>query len=221
MKYPNVVSREEWRRARLDLLAEEKAATRARDALNARRRKLPMTQIEDKYVFQSPKGELRLVDLFEGGEQLIVYHNMLKPDSDHICPGCSLFSDNLGSVVHLRARRTTFVMVSRATLPHIERVKSRFGWSFPWYSCHGTTFHDDFVTSEDKASFGLSVFVRQDQQVFQTYFTSGRGVEYASNTFSLLDLTAWGRQETWEDSPQGRPQEAAHSWLRLHDQYES
>jgi predicted dithiol-disulfide oxidoreductase (DUF899 family) len=125
----------------------------------------------------------------------------------------------VGRLEHVRARRTTFAVVSRATIAEIEQVKARMGWTFPWYSCFGSTFHEDFVTAEG-ASFGLSVFIRRHTAIYQTYFTSGRGVEQPSITFGLLDITAWGRQETWEQSPEGWPQEPAHSWLRLHDEYE-
>jgi predicted dithiol-disulfide oxidoreductase (DUF899 family) len=220
MNYPNAVSRKQWQKARKAFLEDEKQATRARDALNARRRRLPMTLIDRSYTFKSTIGDLRLIDLFEGRPQLIIYHNMLAPGSDHVCPGCSLYCDHIGSLEHLHARRTTFAVVSRTTVPEIERVKARLGWTFPWYSCFGTTFHDDFVGTED-SSFGLSVFFRNGDGIFQTYFTSGRGVELPSNTFCLLDITPWGRQETWEQSPDGWPQEPAHSWVRIHDQYET
>ncbi|MDB5826110.1 MAG: hypothetical protein JWQ73_330, partial [Variovorax sp.] len=206
MDYPEIASRVDWQRERDALLLAEKDLMRAHDALNARRRRLPMTEITGDYVFASTaRADLRLPDLFDGREQLIVYHNMLA--ADHICPGCSLFSDNLmNNFAHLHARGTTFVMVARADVPRIEQVKARMGWTFPWVSCAGTTFHEDFVTAQNNASFGLSVFIRKDDRVFQTWFTSGRGVENASNTFNLLDLTPRGRQESWEKSPSGWPQ---------------
>jgi len=212
------MSREQWCEERRLFLQDEKAATRARDALNARRRRLSMTLIDVPYTFGSTKGQVPFGDLFEGRPQLIVYHNMLAPGSDHLCPGCSRYCDQIGNLEHLHARRTTFAVVSRATVPEIERVKSRLEWTFPWYSSFGTSFHDDFVESEDE-SFGLSVFIRRDENIFQTYFTSGRGVEVPSNTFGFLDITPLGRQETWEDSPEGWPQEPAHSWIRIHDEY--
>ena len=218
MNTPDIVSRETWRKARRAFLEEEKELNRARDALNARRRRLPMTPIDHPYVFGSTEGVLSFADLFEGRPQLVVYHNMLAPGSDHVCPGCSYYCDHIGNLDHLHARRTTFAVVSRATVDEIERVKARMGWTFPWRSCFGASFHEDFVGSEG-ASFGLSVFIRKDEQIFQSYFTSGRGVEQPCNTFSLLDITPWGRQETWEDSPAGWPQEPAHSWIRLHDEY--
>ncbi|WP_218509056.1 DUF899 domain-containing protein [Variovorax sp. dw_308] len=221
MNYPAIVSRPEWQAARDDLLKAEKELMRAHDALNARRRRLPMTEIVRDYRFASPtRNDLRLVDLFEGRDQLIIYHNMLNHGSDHICPGCSKYSDNLmNNFAHLHARRTSFTMVSRAKVPQIERVKARMGWTFPWVSCHGTSFHEEMVTAQDNASFGLSVFMRQGDRVFQSWFTSGRGVEQGSNTFGLLDLTPWGRQEAWEQSPPGWPQEPTYGWLRLHDEY--
>lgn len=219
MNHPDIVSREAWQRQRDELLVAEKELTRQRDALNARRRQLPMTEITRHYLFASTtRNDLRLIDLCDGREQLIVYHNMLT--ADHICPGCSFFSDNLmNNFAHLHARDTSFVMVARAEVPRIEAVKARMGWTFPWVSCAGTTFHDDFVTAQDDASFGLSVFIRQGDRIFQTWFTSGRGVEQASNSFNLLDLTPRGRRETWEQSPAGWPQDPTYSWTRLHDEY--
>lgn len=218
MTYPHAVSRAQWRQTMNAFREEEKAATRALDALAAQRRRLPMTRIERPYRFQTIGRELNFADLFEGRPQLIIYHNMLAPGSDHVCPGCSYYCDHIGNLDHLRARRTTFAVVSRATAPEIERVKSRLGWTFPWYSCFGDTFHEDFVGSEGH-SFGLSVFMRRDETIYQTYFTSGRGVEQPCNTFGLLDVTPWGRQETWQEAPEGWPQEPAHRWLRLHDEY--
>lgn len=218
MDYPKIVAHGEWQSACEELLKAEKELTRAHDALNARRRQLPMTEVTHDYVFKSAgRSDLRLVDLFDGRDQLVLYHNMLT--ADHICPGCSIVCDHMmNNFAHLHARRTSFVMVARASVARIEAVKARFGWHFPWVSCEGTTFHEDFVTAQ-KQAFGMSVFLRQGDRVFQTWFTSGRGVENASNTFNLLDLTPWGRQETWEDSPAGWPQTPPYQWQKLHDDY--
>ena len=220
MYHPEIASPAAWQSARDELLKDEKALTKARDALNARRRKLPMTEVACDYRFASPtRSDLRLTDLFDGRDQLIVYHNMLT--ADHICPGCSMYTDNLlNNLAHLHARRTTFAMVAKASVARIEAVRDRLGWHhFPWYSCEGSTFHEDLVTAQNNAPFGLSVFMRQGERVFRSWFTSGRGVELASNHFQLLDLTPWGRQESWEDSPPGWPQEPTYSWARLHDEY--
>ncbi len=215
---PTIVDRPTWESARAALLAEEKALTHARDRLNATRRRLPMTRVATDYTFSDPAGTSTFAELFDGRRQLIVYHNMLAADDDHVCLGCSLFSDGLGNLAHLRARDTTFVMVSAARVPEIEAVKKRVGWTFPWYSSHGTTFHHDFVTARN-AKFGLSVFLRQSEDIFQTNFTTGRGVEYASTSRALADLTPYGRGEDWEDSPAGWPQVPTHSWERLNDEY--
>lgn len=217
MNHPEIVSRDDWRHERRAILAEEKQATRALDALAARRRRLPMTKIDRNYRFATPSGMRSFAEAFDGRPQLIVYHNMLAPGSDHICLGCSSFCDGIGNLAHLHARRTSFIVVSRATLPRIEQVKARMGWNFPWYSSNGTSFYEDFV--EAPASFGLSVFLMQDGAIYQTYFTTGRGVELPCNTRGLLDITPYGRQESWEDSPPGWPQEQTHSWVRLHDEY--
>jgi len=215
--YPRIASRTEWQHERDKLLKAEKELTRAHDALNARRRRLPMVRIETDYRFQGPGGPLRLVDLFEGRDQLVVYHNMLT--ADHICPGCSQVCDHLmNHWEHLHARRTSFCMTARASTERIAAVKARFGWTFPWVSCEGTGFHEDFVAAQ-KQAFGFSVFIRRGDEVFQTWFTSGRGAEMPTNTFTMLDLTPWGRQEDWEDSPAGWPQDKAYSWQRLHDEY--
>ncbi|MGI5132248.1 DUF899 domain-containing protein [Pseudonocardia sp. CA-107938] len=220
---PPIVDRSTWEDARADLLVEEKALTRAQDRLNAARRRLPMTRVDATYTFSDPDGRRSFAELFDGRRQLIVYHNMLTADDDHVCLGCSLFSDGLGNLAHLRARDTTFVMVSAARVSEIAAVRARMGWTFPWYSSYGTTFHHDFVTARG-AKFGLSVFLRQDAanytDIFQTYFTTGRGVEYAGAFRALLDLTPYGRGEDWEDSPAGWPQVPTHSWERLNFQYD-
>ncbi|NMW24314.1 DUF899 family protein, partial [Rhodanobacter denitrificans] len=175
-------------------------------------------RVDGSYTFGSSAGTHTFADLFEGRPQLIVYHNMLAPDSDHVCPGCSFYCDQIGNLDHLHARGVTFAVVSRARVSEIEPVKARLGWSFLWYSCHGTTFHEDFVSAED-APFGLSVFLRDGDAIFQTWFTTGRGIELPTNTFGLLDVTPWGRQEVWEDSPAGWPQQPTWSQVKIHDQY--
>jgi predicted dithiol-disulfide oxidoreductase (DUF899 family) len=217
---PRVVSRDEWAAARDALLIKEKAATRARDALNAERRRLPMVRIEKEYVFEGPDGKARLLDLFEGRRQLILYHFMFDPRWDEGCDGCSMVVDNMGHPAHLHARDTSLALVSRAPLSKIEPFKKRMGWSVPWYSSSGSDFNWDFGVTRDKGeTFGLSVFLRDGESVFQTYFTEGRGVEYLGSNWSYLDLTPFGRQEDWEDSPEGWPQTPPYGWWRHHDKY--
>jgi len=241
MSLPKVVSPEEWRGARVGLLAEEKALTRTRDALNTKRRELPMVNIDKDYVFEGPKGKAGLLDLFEGRRQLIVGHFMFNPSWEQGCPSCSAGADEIsaGLLTHLHARDTTLAYVSRAPLEKIERNKARKGWTFPWYSSHGSDFNYDFHVTLDESvapveynyktkaeheqagtSYyfegeqpieepGSSYFLRDDDSVFHTYSTYGRGAEMTGGSYYFLDLTALGRQEDWEE-PKGRAS-AAHA----------
>jgi predicted dithiol-disulfide oxidoreductase (DUF899 family) len=224
MNLPPVVSQTEWEAAHEELLAKEKEATRARDALAAERRRLPMIEIEKDYVFEGPEGKASLLDLFEGRSQLILYHFMFAPDVEGWpeagCPGCSMVVDQVGHLAHLQARDTSFVLVSRAPLAQIEPYRERMGWTIPWFSSSGSDFNVDFgVTTERGETFGLSVFLRDGGRVYRTYFTSGRGVEALGSIWTFLDLTPLGRQEDWEDSPDGYPQTPPYEWWRRHDEY--
>ena len=232
MALPEIVSQDEWRAARVALLAKEKEATRARDALNAERRRLPMVRVERDYVFEGPDGRAGLVDLFEGRLQLVVYHFMWLYDRDEGCPSCSGFADQIGRLEHLNARGTTFACVSRAPIASIERFRARMGWTFPWWSSLASDFNYDFHVTLDESKapleynyrskaelvaaglpldaweqpfdlHGLSAFLRDGDAVFHTYSTYARGTDGLGSTTSLLDLTALGRQEEWEE-PAGR-----------------
>ncbi len=221
---PKIVSREEWQKARAQFLIQEKAATKARDALNAERRLLPMVRIEKDYVFDGPAGKVRLIDLFEGRRQLIVYHFMFAPGVDGWptagCPGCSMVVDHIGPLEHLHARDTSLVLVSLGPLANLEAYKQRMGWKVPWYSSAGTSFNADLDLSTDEGeTFGLSVFLRDGDKIYQTYFTTDRGIEVVVSTFIMLDWTPLGRQESWEVSPAGWPQTEPYVWWRRHDEY--
>lgn len=221
MELPDIVSQKEWLKARSELLEEEKELTRRRDRLNAKRRRLPMIEIDKEYEFEGPNGKASLPDLFEGRRQLILYHFMFGPDDKQGCPGCSMLVDNMGHPAHLHARDTSRVLVSRAPLEKIRSFKQRMGWTIPWYSSYGSDFNYDFgVTTDAGEMFGLSVFLHNDEQVYQTYFTDRRGVEYLGSNWSYLDLTPLGRQEKWEDSPGGRPQTEPYVWWQFHNEYE-
>lgn len=229
MNLPPVVSQDEWQAARDELLVKEKDATRRADALAAARRRLPMVAIEKEYVFEGSEGEARLIDLFEGRSQLLLYHFMFGPNQDEGCNGCSMLVDQLPHLAHLHARDTSFALVSRAPLARIEPFRERMGWSVPWYSSFDSDFNVDFGVSpetpavgeyQDGETFGLSVFLRDGDRVYRTYFTSGRGVEHLGTVWTLLDLTPLGRQEEWEDTPEGRPQTPPYQWWRHHDRYE-
>jgi predicted dithiol-disulfide oxidoreductase (DUF899 family) len=225
MALPEVVSQEEWQAAHERLLAQEKAAMRAGDALAAERRRQPMVRIDEDYVFEGPDGTASLLDLFEGRRQLVLYHFMFGPGApgwpDAGCPGCSMFVDQVGHLAHLHARDTTFVLVSIAPLEKIEAYRQRMGWDFPWFSSAASDFNQDFGrTTPEGETFGLSVFLRDGDDVYRTYFTSLRGVEAIGTVWTFLDRTPFGRQEEWEDTPAGRPQGPPYQWWRRHDEYE-
>lgn len=213
MSLPTIASAEQWQAARDALLVKEKAAMRAQDAVNAERRRLPMVEFAKDYRFTGPDGEVSLLDLFDGRRQLIVYHFMLFAGDDHRCPGCSLVVDNMAPVEHLHARDTTLVITSPAPLTEIEPYRKRMGWTAPWFS--GTQeFADDCGSGN---LFGISVFLRDGERIYRTYFTTGRGGEFVMSTLRWLDLTPYGRQEAWEES--GRGDSEPGSWWRVHDEY--
>ncbi|RCG33186.1 DUF899 domain-containing protein [Sphaerisporangium album] len=230
METPPIVSRDEWLTARKELLAKEKEATRARDAVAAQRRALPMVEVDKDYVFEGPDGKARLIDLFEGRRQLMTYHFMWMHDSDVGCTSCSFLVDNVGDVRHLNSADTTLALVSRAPIASIERFRQRMGWTLPFYSSRDNDFNYDFhVTADedivapsqynymDKATLeakgigffvgkgqdahGLSVFLRDGNRVFHTYSTYGRGPDLLLTTYNYLDLTPLGRQRYVNEFP--------------------
>ncbi len=218
---PAVVSREEWQRARNELLVQEKAHTRRADELAAQRRRLPMVEVEAGYRFAGTDGEVGLLDLFDGRSQLIVYHFMFHPDWDAGCDGCSWFVDGLTDTRHLAARDVSVALVSRAPLAKLLAYRARMGWEVPWFSSYASKFNHDFrATVGDSEHHSLSVFLRDGDRAFHTYQTFNRGVEALGTAFSLLDLVPFGRQEAWEASPDGWPQGQPYVWWRRHDEYE-
>ena len=204
MEKPQVVTAEEWQRARGELLEAEKEATRALDVLAARRRRLPMVRFDGAYTFDTPTGTKTLLELFEGRGQLVVYQFM-DNGPDHYCPGCTWFTGNVPSAgpALLADRGVTWVTVSNMPLAQIEAYKARMGWTVPFVSSHGTSFSDDCGAG---GGFMLSVFLRDGDDVHRTYNTTARGVDRLVFVNSILDLTPYGRQEDWEDSPPGWPQ---------------
>ncbi|QLG90794.1 DUF899 domain-containing protein [Pseudomonas yamanorum] len=217
---PDIVSTEQWDTALSQLLFKEKALTRAQDALNAERRRLPMVKIENDYRFDGETGQVSLLDLFDGRRQLIVYHFMFAPDWSQGCPGCSWVVEAMPHLAHLHARNTSLVLVSRAPLEKLEGYKKRMGWDLPWYSSFGSDFNTDFgVTTPQGEKHGVSILLRDGDSIYRSYFTGARGVEHLGSHWTYLDLTPWGRQETWEDSPKGWPQTEPYSWMHRHDEY--
>lgn len=234
---PPVASRSDWLAARKRLLAHEKEATARRDAVSAERRRLPMVKVEKDYMFSGPRGPLALLDMFEGRRQLYVHHFMWLDEKDTGCPGCTLAANINYTPVALSllyARDVSFACISRAPIEKVTRYKEEHGWTFPFYSSHGSDFNHDFhVTleaskgpleynylsqselnqrglSDDvlRGDFtGASVFLRDGNDVFHTYSAYARGLDAQAPGYSFLDLTPYGRQEAWEDSPPGWPQQ--------------
>jgi predicted dithiol-disulfide oxidoreductase (DUF899 family) len=227
MNLPPIVSPEEWKAAREKLLVKEKELTRARDALAAERRRMPVMLVEKEYRFDGPNGRASLLDLFEGRRQLIVYRAFYEPGitttaegtsyPERGCVGCSFVADQVAHPAHLNARDTTLVFASRAPQPEIQGLQERMGWQLiPWY-----TITDDFDADFDVDQWhGHNAFYRDDDdRVYRTYFIDSRGDEAMGTTWAYLDMTALGRQEEWEDSPEGYPQTRPYQWWNYHDHY--
>jgi predicted dithiol-disulfide oxidoreductase (DUF899 family) len=219
MKTPPIVSPQEWETARKELLVKEKEVTRARDALAAKRRRMPWLAVTKAYEFHGPQGKASLLDLFDGRRQLIVYRAFFEPGvsgwPDHACIGCSMVADQVAHPAHLNTRDTSLAFVSRAPQPDIGRLKLRMGWELiPWYTITDN-FDADFGVDE---WHGTNAFIRDGDRVFRTYFVNGRGDEVMGGTWAYLDLTALGRQEEWEDSPGGYPKTSPYGWWIWHDQ---
>lgn len=235
MKTANIVSPEDWLSERKFLLEREKEFTRARDELSAARRALPWTRVEKDYVFTAPDGKKSLADLFDGRDQLMVYHFMLGPDWKQGCKACSYLADHFDpAVIHLAHRDVSFVSVSRAPLHQIIPFKARMGWTFPWVSSFESDFNWDFHVSFEQAEMdagrtyynyrqtsfpeseapGLSVFAKGDDgSVYHTYSTYGRGLDIFITAYNFLDHAPKGRDE--QDLPYGM------DWVRHHDRYDN
>lgn len=228
---PEIVSQEEWLKKRKELLREEKELTRQRDKLNAKRRRLPMVEIKNKYEFEGPAGKARLLDLFEGRRQLLVHHFMWFQESNSFCPACSLEADqnyNPAFFDQMYQNDVTIAAVSRGPLERIREEKAKKGWHFPFYSSEGTNFNYDFQATIDQGrntSYNYhndeslnvfsgyegdlpakSIFLRDGNTVYHTYSAYTRGLDLLATHYNYLDMTPYGRQEDWEDSPKDWPQ---------------
>jgi predicted dithiol-disulfide oxidoreductase (DUF899 family) len=232
-EHPKVVSHAEWIAARKQFLSKEKEFSRLRDELSRQRRELPWERVAKKYVFEGPKGEESLADLFGGRSQLIVYHFMFGPGWKEGCPSCSFISDHIdGSVVHLAARDVRLAVVSRAPLAEIEAFKKRMGWRFHWVSSYGSDFNYDYQVSMSKEEQekgqvyynyamqqfpseerpGTSVFNKDEAgNIFHTYSSYARGLDILIGAYNWLDLVPKGRAE--EGLKHGM------AWVRHHDRY--
>jgi predicted dithiol-disulfide oxidoreductase (DUF899 family) len=218
--HPSVVSRDDWSKAHRAMLVKEKAQMKVRDALVAERRRMPWLAVEADYTFEGPKGRVGLLDLFEGRRQLIVYRAFFAPEvhgwPDHACVGCSMVADQVSNLAHVNARDVTLAYVSRAPQADIARLKGRMGWEhIPWYTILDE-FDVDFGVDKWR---GHNAFIHDGDKIYRTYFINGRGDEAMGTVWSYLDMAPLGRQEKWEDSPEGYPQTDLYKWQNWHDNY--
>lgn len=230
--HPRIATKEDWLAERLKLLDEEKALTKAYDRVNAMRRRLPMVKVEKDYAFTGAQGAASLLNMFDGNRQLIVHHFMFDPAWEKGCPSCTWHRNQFGDLSPLAKLDVSMVTVSRAPIEKLLAYQREKGWTTPWYSSFGTEFNDDYNVTVDPARIpmqynyktgeeleavtgnlekssewpGFSVFFRVGDEVFHTYSAYGRGVERLMDVLGLLDITPYGRQEDFEDSPPGWPQ---------------
>jgi predicted dithiol-disulfide oxidoreductase (DUF899 family) len=232
--HPPIVSQEEWLSDRKKFLVREKEATKYIDKLNADRRRLSMVKVEKDYTFEGPNGPVTFLEMFEGRTQLVIYHFMFAPEWENGCPGCTGWVDAVGDLSLLNERNTTFALISRAPIEKLNAYKEKRGWDLNWFSSFGSMFNYDFHTSLDEGfapvlnnyrtreqleeKFGkdeermkgekpaTSVFFRIESDIYHAYSTFDRGSENLTHSYALLDITPYGRQEDWEDSPDGWPQ---------------
>ena len=213
---PPVVDRQTWQAALDDLRAREKAATRELDAIAAQRRRLPMVKLAD-YTLIGPDGPIRLVDVFDGRSQLIVYHHMWFPGEQWQCPGCTGFTSQFARLEFLDNYDARFVIVTQGPIDQALAYKRRTGNTMAWYSTANSTFGSD-VGAPPGGGFAVNVFLRDGGTVYRTWHTDGRGTEQLSYAFALIDLLPYGRQEEWQDSPEGWPQSPTYSrWASSED----
>jgi predicted dithiol-disulfide oxidoreductase (DUF899 family) len=217
MSLPKLVDQETWAEALAEHRTREKELTRRVDALAADRRELPMVEV-GPYTLRGEGGEVSLPELFEGRSQLITYHFMWNPGAPDQCPGCTFFSSHIGTLEPLHAKDTTFAVVTVGAWDEAKAYRDRFGWTMPWYSSADSPFGADMGAGPG-GGFGINVFIRDGDRVFRTYHTNGRGSEPFVNSWALLDLTPYGRQESWQETPAGRPQDPPYQWWPEPERY--
>jgi predicted dithiol-disulfide oxidoreductase (DUF899 family) len=207
---PPVVDAEAWRRELDELRRREKAATRELDAIAAQRRRLPMVALPDYTLVGEDRRPVRLVDVFDGRHQLITYHHMWEPGAEWQCGGCTGFTAQYTRLEFLNAYDARFVIVTQGGIDEVLAYKEKVGNEMTWYSTADSPFGAD-MDAPPGGGFGVNVFLRDGDRVYRTWHTNGRGTEQLSQTFPLIDLLPWGRQEVWQDSPEGWPQRPTYS----------
>ncbi|AKK26499.1 DUF899 family protein [Mycobacterium sp. EPa45] len=213
---PPVVDQQTWRAALDELRVREKAATRELDAIAAQRRRLPMVEMPN-YVLTGAQGPVCLAEVFDGRAQLIVYNHMWTDGAEWQCPGCTGFTSQFTRLEFLDNYDARFVIVTNGPIDEALAYKAKVGNAMDWYSSAGSSFGAD-VDAAPGDGFGVNVFMRDGDTVYRTWHTNGRGTEQLSHSFALIDLLPWGRQEEWQDSPDGWPQRPTYSgWAGSED----
>jgi predicted dithiol-disulfide oxidoreductase (DUF899 family) len=206
---PPVVDDETWQRQLDELRVREKAATRELDAIAAQRRRMPMVKMLD-YTLAGEQGPVRLADVFGGRSQLIVYHHMWFAGEQWQCPGCTWFTSQFTRLEFLDNYDARFVIVTHGPIDEALAYKRRVGNTMSWYSTANSSFGTN-VGAPPSGGFAVNVFLRDGDTVYRTWHTNGRGTEQLSHSFALIDLLPYGRQEEWQDSPEGWPQSPTYS----------
>jgi len=213
---PTVVDIETWRTELDQLRIREKAATRELDAIAAQRRRLPMVRMPE-YTLIGANGPATLVEIFDGKSQLITYHHMWSPGAEWQCGGCTSFTAQFARLGFLEPYDARFVIVTQGPIDEALAYKEKVGNRMEWFSTSDSSFGSD-VDAPPNGGFGVNVFLRDGDEVYRTWHTSGRGTEQLSHTFPLIDVLPWGRQEEWQDSPEGWPKGPTYSgWLDSDD----
>ncbi len=213
---PPVVDHDTWRRELDELRVREKAATRELDAIAAQRRRLPMVALPD-YTLEGEHGPVRLAEVFQGAHQLITYHHMWQDGAEWQCSGCTGFTSQFTRLGFLEPYDARFVIVSQGPIEELLAYREKVGNRMEWYSTANSPFGAD-VGAPRNGGFGINVFLRDGDTVYRTWHSDGRGSEQLSHSFPLIDLLPWGRQEEWQDSPEGWPQSATYGrWLQSWD----
>lgn len=201
---PPVVDRATWQAQLEDLLVREKAHTREGDAIAAARRRLPMVEVDASIPVVGKDGPVPLLEVFEGRRQLFVYYHMWhdgKPAPEQ-CEGCTFFNGHVSELSYLHSRDVTYATFCEGSYSESAPYHEFMDWHMPWYSARDSA---DALLAD--RGFGMQVsYLRDGDRVFETYWTSGRAAEILSNSYGILDMTVYGRQETWENSPDGWPQ---------------
>jgi len=212
---PRIVDRATWQAERDALLAREKAHTREGDAIAAARRRLPMVEVDATVTMVGPAGPVTLLDVFEGRRQLIAYFHMWHTGHPAVeqCEGCTFFNGQVRELAYLHSRDVTYATLCQGPYDASNRYREFMQWDVPWYSAQDSL--DALLGDRPRSPAPLVCYVRDQDRVFETYWTSGRGLEAMSPTHALLDLTVYGRREVWEDSPPGWPQELEHDVWRV------